>query len=186
MKVNPETDFYEADFVVAIRFMQPPEIIARLAEEIATNLRHIPRYWLLDDSMRHTVDMLFRDPKVLGSSISFDLPLAEKTKSGLTETITQLSEITESKLGGRVEKMIIGTEVLHLQFVLFGERSDALKRLRETPVALPSEKYPAQPEGYAERVEALEQEGMTTSDAQGIVDVEFGLLPTIPRSAATP
>lgn len=35
--------------------------------------------------------------------------------------------------------------------------------------------YPNDPFGYAERVRELEAEGMTTSDAQGVADVEFGM-----------
>jgi hypothetical protein len=34
-------------------------------------------------------------------------------------------------------------------------------------------KYPLDPPGYAKRVRELEAEGLTTSDAQGVADVEF-------------
>lgn len=145
MKINPETDFYEADFVVAIRFEQPPETIARLAEKIATDLRHIPSYWTMDDSMRRTVDMLFRNPKVIGNSISFDLPLADKTKEGLLAAMKQLTEIAKIKLGGCVEKMIVGKEKLQIQVVLFGERSSARKRLKELGLLSITPKRPRAP-----------------------------------------
>lgn len=34
-------------------------------------------------------------------------------------------------------------------------------------------RYPLDPPGYAERVRELEEEGLTTSDAQAVADVEF-------------
>lgn len=34
-------------------------------------------------------------------------------------------------------------------------------------------RYPMDPPGYAKRVRKLEKEGLTTSDAQGVADVEF-------------
>jgi DNA-binding transcriptional regulator/RsmH inhibitor MraZ len=36
-----------------------------------------------------------------------------------------------------------------------------------------------QSEAYQNRVRELEEEGCTTSDAQGVADVEFGALPKI-------
>jgi hypothetical protein len=43
------------------------------------------------------------------------------------------------------------------------------------------EDAPNDPPGYARRVRELEAEGMTTSDAQGCADVEFGLLPQLTK-----
>lgn len=37
-------------------------------------------------------------------------------------------------------------------------------------------RFPIDPPGYAERVRELEEEGLTTSDAQGVADVEFELV----------
>ena len=36
-------------------------------------------------------------------------------------------------------------------------------------------RYPLDPFGYPERVRELEAEGLTTSDAQGCADVEYGI-----------
>lgn len=40
--------------------------------------------------------------------------------------------------------------------------------------------YPLDPYGYAQRVRTLEGEGLTTSDAQGVADVEFSRRTTPP------
>ena len=45
-------------------------------------------------------------------------------------------------------------------------------------------RYPADPPGYAERVRELEDEGLCTSDAQGVADVEFAKLRARRRAVA--
>ena len=47
---------------------------------------------------------------------------------------------------------------------------DAQRALR---IAADLIRYPADPPGYPERVRELEAEGLCTSDAQGVADVEF-------------
>lgn len=54
---------------------------------------------------------------------------------------------------------------------------DALHRV-VAHVRLCCEDGPLDPPGYALRVAALEAEGMTTSDSQGVADVEFMSMPT--------
>lgn len=49
-------------------------------------------------------------------------------------------------------------------------RCDAAKAKRS---AADLNRYPLDPPGYAERVRELENEGLCTSDAQGVADVEF-------------
>ncbi len=52
-----------------------------------------------------------------------------------------------------------------------GRKSSALSFAR-----LGGNPCPLDPPGYAARVRELEDEGLTTSDAQGVADVEFGLV----------
>jgi hypothetical protein len=48
-----------------------------------------------------------------------------------------------------------------------------LRRLYSCPPD-PHSDAPLDPPGYAKRVQELEAEGLSTSDAQGVADVEFG------------
>jgi hypothetical protein len=53
------------------------------------------------------------------------------------------------------------------------EDHDDMLRDRAARIRADAKRYPLDPVGYAERVRELEAEGMCTSDAQGVADVEF-------------
>ena len=60
----------------------------------------------------------------------------------------------------------------HGSAVLREELRRAIAREALARIAADAGRYPNDPEGYAERVRQLEAEGLDTSDAQGIADME--------------
>lgn len=91
---DDETGFYNIDFNVIISFDQD----IKDAKQIESLIRHIPRYWTVDQSIQETLNMLATNSKVVGKTMMMELPLADESKERLLEIADQLKELLEAKV----------------------------------------------------------------------------------------